>query len=109
MQNLQDKLWQASMAITAFAVLQGLGFLFSAPGAELQKALDRGQWYVTALIIFYHLLFCAGIHWCHKEIKTLSDNDQSNRVSKFVEAGQIFMVLSFGVFSALTVIVIDVK
>ena len=110
MLNLADKLWQASMAITAFAVLQGLAFLIVAHDDSLQVALFRGKWYVLVFIVVYHFGFCVAIYWCHSELRKLA-LDQSEKIvthiSQRVMFGQLVMVGSFGLFCFRTVLVIE--
>lgn len=110
MSSLADKLWQASMGVTAFAVVQGLAFLLIAPEPSIQEALHRGKSYVQVIICVYHGFFLLAIHWCHHEFRadsSHSDPDRAARLSWTVEAGQLIMVMSFAIFAFLTVRAID--
>lgn len=66
--NLTDKLWNASYAITAFALAQGLSYLYALAQIEFQNAVRPASEHVLLAILWCHVFYVFLIILCHSGI-----------------------------------------
>jgi len=101
--NIPDKLWQGANTVTAFAVLQGIAYLYVTPNAGMQSAILESKWMVIILIILCHCLYVYAVIWCHQEFIKFADastcGETARRVSNCVKQAQIFIIISFALFT----------
>lgn len=67
-QHLMDKLWNASYAITAFALAQGLSYLYALAKPEFQNAVKKESELVLLAILGCHVFYVFLIILCHAAI-----------------------------------------
>ena len=66
--SLMDKLWNASYAITAFALAQGLAYLYGLAQPDFVKAVIPKYELILNAILWCHIAYVALVVACHASI-----------------------------------------
>ena len=116
--DLPDKLWQSANGITAFVVLQAIGYLYVSAEQHIQYALHKSQDEILIGVLVFHCLYAFIVQRCHKRYQSLVDPnnglidnkfeaEEAIRLSNSTMRVQIGAILAFGLFAALVTFHID--
>ena len=116
--NLPDKLWQSANGITAFVVLQAIGYLYVSAEQDIQYALHKSQDEILIGILVFHALYAYAVHRCHTGYQSLinpklgitkneKESEQARQLSVRTKRVQIGAICAFGFFAAAITFQID--
>ena len=108
--DLSEKLWQTSYAVTGFAILQAIAYLYSLEKPGICKPVHEGLIWSLPLIVAFHAMYIGAIQWCFVRIKSLAGpvgiSIEEKTILDRIKQGQQITVVLFGVLAlAITVLI----
>ena len=67
-EDLVDKLWSASYAVTAFAAIQALSYFYALGNNDLKPDIIAAKCIIEVAIVICHTAYVAAIVWCQINI-----------------------------------------
>lgn len=98
--DIVEKLWQTSKAITGFAVVQALVYLYVTEKSEIRPRIRERWILVFGLIIAFHTVYILGIGWCHTKMLELATSNSQAAIAQSalfgIRVGQQGIVILLG-------------
>jgi uncharacterized membrane protein len=95
-------LFNATYAITGFAVAQALAYLYATEKTEIRNKIAARKSLVQGSIIAFHTLYVGAIFWCYSAIRCIAKVAEFNSdlfsVYSKIGVGQAFIVGVFGAY-----------